>query len=109
LSYLGQGSRGGQGWNSPYSFTNGKWYNNQQGYNVKAGTVAYEIAKNTGMSYNDALRQVLTPMAKAGDSGASAALTSLLGPGFNYERNSGKNFVASGDNLLDRLGIRIVR
>lgn len=111
MQYLNQGSGGGGGgWNSPYVFKNGKWYNNQQGYNVKAGTVAYEIAKNTGMSYNDALRQVLTPMAQSGDSAASATLQGIYenGEGYNFGRNSGKNYVASGNKQFDRLGIKVV-
>lgn len=111
MQYLNQGSsKGGGGWNNPYGYHNGTWVNKEKGYNVKAGTVAYELAKNAGMSYNDALRQVLTLMAQAGDSGASATLQGIYenGEGYNFGRNSGKNYVASGNKLFDRLGIKVV-
>lgn len=109
MQYLNQGGGGNGGWNSPYAYVNGNWVNNATKSNVKAGTVAYEIAKNTGMSYNDALRQVLGTAASAGDRYSSVVYNSLLGGnGFNYGRNSGKNFVSTGDHMLDTLGIRMV-
>ena len=107
LSYMGAGGGGG-GWNSPYVFQNGSWYNTDKGYNVKAGTVAYEIAKNTGMSYNEALKQVLDPMRRV-NADANAVYTSLIGGNaFNYGRNSGKNYVASGNKMFDSLGIKML-
>lgn len=101
LSYLDQNSS--KGWSSPYVYKNGAWYNNTNGKTVKAGAVADEISRNTGMSYNDALRQVLDPM-RANNSYVAPIYQSLIGGNaFNY----GKSSNYTGNSAFDRLGIKM--
>ena len=107
MQYLNQGSGGGGGgWNNPYVYKNGKWVNTAKGYNVKAGTVAYELAKNTGVSYDNALKQVLNVAATNNDRYSQDMLRFMEEAGASgFSRNSGKSYKATGNKVLDTLGI----
>jgi hypothetical protein len=107
MSYLTQGGGGGatpaadgnvyenRGKGADFQF-----YNKNTGQQVKLGTVIGAM----GGDFNANLRKQLQIMANQGDAGALKILTQ----GGKYAKNSGANFVSTGNGLYDRLGIKRV-
>lgn len=77
-----------------------QFYNKNTGQQVKLGTVIGAM----GGDFNANLRKQLQIMANQGDAGALKILTQ----GGKYAKNSGANFVSTGNGLYDRLGIKRV-
>ena len=82
------------------SGSNFQFFNKNTGQQVKLGTVIGAM----GGDFNANLRKQLQIMANKGDAGALKILTQ----GGKYAKNSGANFVSTGNGLYDRLGIKRV-
>lgn len=78
-----------------------QFYNKNTGQQVKLGTVIGAM----GGDFNSNLKKQLQIMANQGDAGALKVLTQMVGGG-KFTKNSGSNFISTGNGLYDRLGIK---